>query len=99
MGARALLASIQHYDSRRHRTLLALRNYVSIKTIGQLKGVGWNVIEVDEVSEPWWRRPECGKFNSNQDRRWGRMMTKLHLWALPFERVIIERYSLKNPKN
>jgi hypothetical protein len=47
------------------------------------------VFPVEKLEEPWYNHhPKCKHFTASQVVRWGRMFSKLGMYALPYKRVV-----------
>jgi len=81
-GALVLGTSIRTFDSARDLVCL-VTTAVPREWRSALQVVGWNVVQVEELEEPWWAKSaECSRFDGDQGERWGHMATKLRLWQL-----------------
>ena len=84
-GAIALGASIRAVDAERDMVIM-LTPDIGVGWEPLLRHAGWTVRRVHPITEFWWGR--CKGAQEHQERRWGHMMTKLHLWNLEYDRVI-----------
>ena len=84
--------SIQLFDPTRHRVAVATEQ-VPASAVANLQKCGWMVRNVPTIPEPWYGKAEFTICNSPKNSeaefaakgrsvRWGRMMSKLHLWNL-----------------
>jgi hypothetical protein len=87
MGAMALGSSIRGHDGSRDMVCMVLRD-VPREWYPILQRVGWEVRAVVTIPEFWWGHPGCGRASVDQEVRWGRMMSKLHAWRMPYKRVV-----------
>ena len=57
--------------------------------LGRLRLAGWRVVRVDKLEEPWYNvHQKCKRFTQAQVVRWGRMYSKLNLWASKYKKVV-----------
>lgn len=87
-GAVTLAKSIQRLDDERDAVALVVD--VSSRTRRVLQAAGWRLVEVGNrpIADPWFSERCSRDFTDDQIHRWGAMANKLHLWTLPYERVV-----------
>lgn len=87
-GAVTLAKSVRRLDDERDAVALVVD--VSSRTRRVLQAAGWTLVDVSDrpIADPWFSERCSRGFTEDQVHRWGAMANKLHLWTLPYERVV-----------
>jgi hypothetical protein len=86
-GARALLNSIHVLDKRRDIICLTTED-VPQSLIDDYLSLPYVIHKrITRIHEFWWNSCEYSS-TSDKNTRWGLMMSKLHIWTLPYKRVL-----------
>jgi len=87
LGASVLIESIHSKDTKRDIVCLVTENVKDELIKLYIEKPYVKIVKVEKIKEFWFDTCEY-KRTKDKQKRWGSMMTKLHLWNLPYEKVL-----------